>query len=127
VVALEGLSRRVRLVTVELDDELLRAPGEVGLVAVDRDVRQWPGQVLGVEEGEEAAFEAASEVRLDDAALIDEPSDVGRALAPWVPRDQGFEGGRAREPERLRALGGAGELVLGGDRGEVKEGAGGGW
>jgi len=88
-------------------------------------VDEGPGQVLGIDEGEEAALERASGGRGVDAVFLDEPRDRGCARSPWVPRDQGFEGGRAREPQRLGALGGAGELMLGEDRGEVEEGAGG--
>jgi hypothetical protein len=100
-VALERGSRRMGLVAVELDDEALPAPGEVGfdlrrLVEVDLLVDEWPGEALGFEERQEAAFELASAGGRLDAVQLDQPSQGRSPRPPGVARDEGGERGRAR-------------------------------
>jgi hypothetical protein len=75
----------VGLEAVELDDEPLGGPAEVGLdrgVEVLVDERAW--QVVGIEEGQEAAFAVVRGRGRDDASLVDEPSEVRGAGAPRV-------------------------------------------
>jgi len=76
-VSLERLARAVRLEAVELDDEALVRPSEVGREGVDAFVDEWPGQFVGIEEGQEATFEVARGGRRDDPVVFDEPFEVG--------------------------------------------------
>jgi hypothetical protein len=110
---------------VELDDEAVGGPPEVGLERVQVLVDEGPWQLVGIEEGQEAALEAAPGGGLDHPAFLDEPFEVRRAGALGYRSIRSAKGGRAREPQRLGALGGAGERVLVEDGGQVEEGAGG--
>jgi hypothetical protein len=114
----------VRLEAVGLDDEALLGPAEVGLDVAEALVHERPGKVLGIEEGEEQALELGPRARRSDALRFEHPADRRRAGASRVAVDEVLERGRAAEPERLRALARAGELVLVEDAGEVQERAG---
>ena len=78
-----------------------------------------------VEEGDEAVLELLLRDIAADGACLEQPSDRGRPRAPRVARDEGIEGGRAREAADLGLVRRALEVVGLQDRGEVEQGAGG--
>jgi hypothetical protein len=76
-VSLERGSRTVGLEAVELDDEALLRPSEVRCrVRIERLVDEGPGQVVGLEESEEAAFEVVRGGGRDDPVFFDEPLEL---------------------------------------------------
>jgi hypothetical protein len=107
---------------VEFDDESLGRPDAVAGEALYRMVAARAGDAVGVEEGEEVAFQllaADVEVLLSEQASEGSgPSSVG------VPRDEGIEGGQVGELAVLRLVEGVLEVLGGEDGGEVEEGAG---
>src|SRR3954468_14245455 len=124
-VRFEGLARAVRREAVALDDESLLGPGGVELAVVASAVDRRARQVVGVEEGEEAALEDACRDGSSDVVVVVEDALEDRCpSASAVPRGQGIEGGRAREAPNLGLLERGFEVLFGQDRGEVEERAG---
>jgi hypothetical protein len=84
----------VGLEAVELDDEALIRPSEVGVLrGVDGLVDEGTGQAFGIEKGEEPPLDLAAGGGLDDAALLEKAFDVRNAGASRVARDEVGEGG----------------------------------
>jgi len=78
----------VGLEAVELDDQALVGPSEVGRDRVVALVDERPWQFAGIDEGEKAAFEVVRRGGRDDPVVLNEPFEVGRAGAPWIAVDE---------------------------------------
>ena len=95
-VTLERLPRAVRREAVAVDDEAFRVPRrvELAVIAVAVDLRA--REVVGIDEGEEAALEDASrDARAILAVVLEDASDRCGPSAPRVAPDESIEGRRA--------------------------------
>jgi len=121
-VVLEGLARPVCGEAVALGDEAVVGPCGIDLAVVTQAIDARSGQVVGVEEGEQAALEDA---RRDCSAVqmvvMQDAFDGACPSSPRVALEQGIEGDRAREAADLGLVERRLEVLLGHDGREVEQ------
>src|SRR3954452_13089852 len=121
-VVLERLAGAVGGEAVALDDEALLGPAGVELAVIALAIDPRSRETMGIEDREEQALEVASRPRLAVLSVVgQDSSDRVGPSSSRIPREEGIEGDRTREPPVLGVLERVLELVRRDDGGEVEE------
>src|SRR5439155_999097 len=99
-------------------------PDAVAFVALDEDVAVRAGQTVGIEEGEEVAFQVALGAAGRETRVVEDAVDRGGPSAAGVVRDERIERDQVGAVLVLGLVEGALDVVTREDGGEVEEGAG---